>query len=87
MNDDSQTGDNGEGLNKNHATYLVPGLQRGLNVLEIVAGARKPLTVTEIAEQLGVTVRGVPLAFCQCRSTVNVVFDVCGVTLVDDPPF
>lgn len=55
MNDDSQTGDNGEGLNKNHATYLVPGLQRGLNVLEIVAGARKPLTVTEIAEQLGVS--------------------------------
>lgn len=55
MKTESASADDTEGLNKNHATYLVPGLQRGLNVLEIVAGARKALTVTEIADRLGVS--------------------------------
>ncbi|MRG74024.1 helix-turn-helix domain-containing protein [Alphaproteobacteria bacterium HT1-32] len=55
MSDEPQIGEDGAALNKNHGTYLVPGLQRGLNVLEIVAAARKPLTVTEIADSLGVS--------------------------------
>lgn len=37
---------------KNHNIYFVPGLQRGLRVLEIVARANKPLSVTEIAQQM-----------------------------------
>lgn len=41
--------------NKNHDAYYVPGLQRGLRVLEMVAAAQGPLTVSEVAEQLGLT--------------------------------
>ncbi len=40
---------------KNHAVYFVPGLHRGLRVLEIVAGARRPLGISEIAAELGLT--------------------------------
>lgn len=41
--------------NKNHDAYYVPGLQRGLRVLEMVAAAQEPLTVSEVAEQLSLT--------------------------------
>lgn len=40
---------------KNHDVYFVPGLQRGLRVLEVIAEARQPLGATEIARQIGVT--------------------------------
>jgi DNA-binding IclR family transcriptional regulator len=40
---------------KSHTAYSVPGLQRGLRVLEIIAAARRPMTVTEVAERLAVT--------------------------------
>ena len=43
------------GLHKNHANYFVPGLQRGLSVLETIAAARRPLTVSEIAARLKLT--------------------------------
>ena len=43
------------GLHKNHANYFVPGLQRGLSVLEVIAAARRPLTVSEIAARLELT--------------------------------
>lgn len=43
------------GLSKNHDIYFVPGLQRGLHVLEVIAAARQPLGATEIARQIGVT--------------------------------
>ncbi len=39
-------------LHKNHASYFVPGLQRGLRVLEVIAAARRPMTVSEIASKL-----------------------------------
>lgn len=41
--------------NKNHDAYYVPGLQRGLRVLEMVAAAPGPLTVSEVAERLSLT--------------------------------
>ncbi len=41
--------------NKNHAAYLVPGLQRGLRVLEMIAAARRPMHVSEVAERLALT--------------------------------
>jgi len=44
-----------ETQHKNHAVYFVPGLHRGLRVLEIVAGARRPLGISEIATELGLT--------------------------------
>ncbi len=40
---------------KNHAIYFVPGLQRGLMVLEAIAEARRPLSVTDIAKRLSLT--------------------------------
>lgn len=40
---------------KNHAIYFVPGLQRGLMVLEAIADARRPLSVAEIAKTLALT--------------------------------
>jgi DNA-binding IclR family transcriptional regulator len=43
------------GLHKNHTNYFVPGLQRGLMVLEVIATARRPLTVSEIAARLKLT--------------------------------
>lgn len=40
---------------KNHEAYYVPGLQRGLRVLELVAAAQRPMTVSEVAEALSIT--------------------------------
>lgn len=40
---------------KNHESYFVPGLQRGLLVLEALADARRPLTVTELGRKLGLS--------------------------------
>lgn len=42
-------------LHKNHESYFVPGLQRGLLVLEALAEARRPLTVTELGRKLGLS--------------------------------
>jgi len=42
-------------LPKNHEAYFVPGLQRGLMVMETIAAERRPLTVTEIAKRLSLT--------------------------------
>ena len=42
-------------LHKNHESYFVPGLQRGLLVLEALAAARRPLTVTELGRKLGLS--------------------------------
>lgn len=44
-----------EPLHKNHESYFVPGLQRGLLVLEALAAARRPLTVTELGRKLGLS--------------------------------
>lgn len=40
-------------VHKNHGAYFVPGLQRGLSVLETIASARRPLGVSDIAKRLG----------------------------------
>ncbi|RVT85208.1 IclR family transcriptional regulator [Rhodobacteraceae bacterium CCMM004] len=37
---------------KNHGTYFVPGLYRGLRVLEILAEAEHPMTVSEIGREM-----------------------------------
>ncbi len=42
-------------LHKNHEAYFVPGLRRGLLVLEILAGEARPMSVAEIAKHLGLT--------------------------------
>ena len=42
-------------LHKNHESYFVPGLQRGLLVLEALAAARRPLTVTELGRKLNLS--------------------------------
>ncbi|MBL4602717.1 MAG: IclR family transcriptional regulator [Emcibacteraceae bacterium] len=42
-------------LHKNHDRYFVPGLARGLGVLEIIAKANEPLTIAEIGKKLGVS--------------------------------
>jgi DNA-binding IclR family transcriptional regulator len=47
--------DIGMPVNKNHDVYFVPGLQRGLRMLEVIAEARQPLSAAEIARQIGVT--------------------------------
>ncbi len=44
-----------EDLHKNHDRYFVPGLARGLRVLEVIAEADKPLTIAEIGKELGVS--------------------------------
>lgn len=44
-----------ENLNKNHEIYFVPGLQRGLEALEIVAEAGGPIGTTPIAKGLGIS--------------------------------
>lgn len=44
-----------EELHKNHERYFVPGLARGLRVLEIIAEADQPLTIAQIAKRLGVS--------------------------------
>jgi DNA-binding IclR family transcriptional regulator len=53
--DDQTTTDDAETQHKNHSVYFVPGLHRGLRVLEIVAAARRPLSITDIASELGLT--------------------------------
>jgi len=45
----------GQPLHKNHASYFVPGLQRGLRVLEVIAAERRPMTVSEIAARLSLS--------------------------------
>ncbi|HYC14627.1 MAG TPA: IclR family transcriptional regulator [Stellaceae bacterium] len=45
----------GSKLHRNHALYTVPGLKRGLHVLEAVAAARRPLGISEIARAIGIT--------------------------------
>ncbi len=42
-------------LHKNHESYFVPGLQRGLLVLEALAAVGRPLTVTELGRKLGLS--------------------------------
>lgn len=42
-------------LNPNHRAYFVPGLQRGLRVMEALAEAGRPLGLSEIAAVLGLT--------------------------------
>jgi DNA-binding IclR family transcriptional regulator len=37
---------------KNHGVYFVPGLRRGLLLLETLADARRPLNVSEIAKRM-----------------------------------
>ncbi len=44
-----------EETNPNHGAYLVPGLERGLRVLEALAEAGRPLGLTEIGARLGLT--------------------------------
>jgi DNA-binding IclR family transcriptional regulator len=44
-----------ESLHKNHGAYFVPGLHRGLKVLEVVASARRPMGISEIAAAMGLT--------------------------------
>lgn len=44
-----------EDLHKNHDRYFVPGLARGLRVLEIISEADQPLTIAEIGKKLGVS--------------------------------
>ena len=44
-----------EDANPNHGSYLVPGLERGLRVLESLAEAGRPLGLTEIGGRLGLT--------------------------------
>ncbi len=45
----------GRVLAKNHEIYVVPGLQRGLLVLEAIAAAGEPLPPADIARRLGVS--------------------------------
>ena len=42
-------------LHKNHQAYFVPGLHRGLLVMEILAAERRAMSVTEITARLGLT--------------------------------
>ena len=37
---------------KNHDVYFVPGLHRGLKVLEAVGRSQRPMSITELAQQL-----------------------------------
>jgi DNA-binding IclR family transcriptional regulator len=45
----------GRATHKNHDIYFVPGLRRGLLLLEAVADARRPLSVSDIAKRLELT--------------------------------
>lgn len=40
---------------KNHSTYFVPGLHRGLRILEIMAAAERPMTISDLARALDVS--------------------------------
>jgi DNA-binding IclR family transcriptional regulator len=42
-------------LPKNHDRYWVPGLERGLQILNVLAEARQALPAAEIARQIGLT--------------------------------
>jgi IclR family pca regulon transcriptional regulator len=42
-------------LHKNHDIYFVPGLRRGLLMLEILATAGEPMSVAEIGKRIGLT--------------------------------
>ena len=42
-------------LHKNHDIYFVPGLRRGLHVLEILANEARPMAVADIAKRLDLT--------------------------------
>lgn len=44
-----------EDLPKNHEIYFVPGLRRGLLVLEILAAEGRPMSVGEIGKRMGLT--------------------------------
>ncbi len=41
--------------NKNHEAYFVPGLFRGLRVLEILAEAEHPMSISEIGRKMGLS--------------------------------
>ncbi len=41
--------------NPNHKIYFVPGLSRGLHVLEVLAEHQRPLTLSEIAHELDIS--------------------------------
>lgn len=43
------------GEDKNHNVYFVPGLHRGLLVLETLAASQRPLAVSDIARALSIT--------------------------------
>lgn len=53
--DGTEMGAAGSPQAKNHDIYVVPGLERGLRVLEIVAAGDKPQTVSEIAQRMGLS--------------------------------
>lgn len=40
---------------KNHARYFVPGLHRGLAILEFIGAAGKPVSMVEVARALGIS--------------------------------
>ena len=44
-----------EALHQNHSAYFVPGLERGLHVLETVGESDKPMTISEIGRAIGVS--------------------------------
>ena len=44
-----------EALHQNHGAYFVPGLERGLHVLETVGDSDKPMTISEIGRAIGVS--------------------------------
>jgi DNA-binding IclR family transcriptional regulator len=41
--------------NRNHKIYFVPGLSRGLRVLEVLAERQRPMTLSEIAHELEIS--------------------------------
>jgi DNA-binding IclR family transcriptional regulator len=42
-------------LHQNHGAYFVPGLERGLRVLETMGESDKPMTISEIGRAIGVS--------------------------------
>lgn len=47
--------DEAENLHKNHDIYLVPGLQRGLEVLEALSETGAPMSASQIGKALGIS--------------------------------
>lgn len=39
----------------NHAVYFVPGLHRGLRILEVLGAAAEPMSLSEIAREMGLS--------------------------------